>query len=49
MEDLVENGKLKGCEVFLFTDNMTAESVFYKGNSSSEQLFELMAAATTRT
>jgi hypothetical protein len=42
MEELVENGKLKGCEVFLFTDNSTAESVFYKGNSSSEQLFELM-------
>jgi hypothetical protein len=42
LEELVEDGTLSECEVFLFTDNSTAESVFWKGNSSSETLFELM-------
>ena len=28
--------------MFLFTDNSTAESVYFKGNSSSRKLFELM-------
>jgi hypothetical protein len=42
LEELVEGGLLTDCEVFLFTDNSTAESVYYKGNSSSRPLFELM-------
>jgi hypothetical protein len=42
LEELVENGMLQGSEVFIFTDNSTAEAVFYKGNSSSRMLFELM-------
>jgi hypothetical protein len=42
LEELVEDGTLSECEVFLFTDNSTAESVYWKGNSSSETLFELM-------
>jgi hypothetical protein len=42
LEELVEEGSLGGSEVFLFTDNSTAESVYYKGNSSSKTLFELM-------
>jgi hypothetical protein len=42
LEELVKDGTLKGAEVFIFTDNSTAESVFYKGNSSSRMLFELM-------
>ena len=42
LEELVECKKLSCCEVFLFTDNMTAEAVFCKGNSSSEQLFDLV-------
>ncbi len=33
---------LHNSEVFIFTDNFTAESVFYKGNSSSQKLFELV-------
>jgi hypothetical protein len=33
---------LKGCEVFLFTDNSTAEAVFLKGNSTSRGLFDAM-------
>jgi hypothetical protein len=42
MEELVEDETLKECEVFIFTDNSTAESVYCKGNSSSELLFDLM-------
>jgi hypothetical protein len=42
LEELVTDGTLKECEVFLFTDNSTAESVYWKGNSSSETLFDLM-------
>ena len=42
MKDMVEDGTLKGCEVFLFTDNSTAEAVFLKGNSTSRGLFDAM-------
>ncbi|CAJ1960068.1 unnamed protein product [Cylindrotheca closterium] len=38
----VQNGELYGVEIFLFTDNSTAESVFYNGNSSSKRLFHLI-------
>lgn len=38
-----ENRKLLSyAEVFVFTDNFTAKSVFYKGNSSIKWLFELV-------
>jgi hypothetical protein len=33
---------LQGCEIFLFTDNSTAESAFFRGTSSSERLFLLV-------
>ena len=33
---------MDGAEFFMFTDNEVAESVFYKGNSRSRKLFELM-------
>jgi hypothetical protein len=42
LEELVEDGTLEDCEVFIFTDNTTAEAAFYKGNSSSEYLYELV-------
>ena len=43
LERLVQDGKLpEGTEVFMFTDNSTAESAFYKGTSSSRLLFELV-------
>jgi hypothetical protein len=42
LEQQVADGRLRGAEVFLFTDNSTAEAVFYKGNSLSRPLFELM-------
>lgn len=42
LENQVREGSLFGCEVFLFTDNSTAESVYYKGNSTSKKLFHLV-------
>jgi ribonuclease HI len=34
--------ELRGCEILLFTDNMTAEAAFWKGTSQSPKLFELV-------
>ena len=42
LEEAMMTGVLEGAEVFLFTDNTTAEYAFYKGNSSSETLFNLV-------
>lgn len=42
LEDLWVQGELVGVEVFIFTDNSTAERAFYKGSSSSRLLFELI-------
>ena len=43
LEALVNDGTIpKGSEVFMFTDNSTAESAFFKGTSSSPLLFELV-------
>eukprot|EP00980_Cylindrotheca_fusiformis_P031013 scaffold25703_cov171-Cylindrotheca_fusiformis.AAC.2 len=42
LEVQVRTGKLKDAEVFLFTDNSTAEGVYYKGNSTSQKLFMLV-------
>ena len=42
LEGLCANGKLKGCELFLFTDNLVAEYAYYKGSSSSRMLFDLV-------
>ena len=39
-ERVREGAGLHGSEIFLFTDNSTAEAAFYKGTSSSEKLFE---------
>jgi hypothetical protein len=40
--EAVEDNILQDCEVFLFTDNSTAEGAYYKGNSPSRKLFELV-------
>ena len=40
IEERVAEGGFSGSEIFLFTDNSTAEAAFYKGTSSSEKLFE---------
>lgn len=42
IETFVAKGTLKGHELFMFTDNSTAESAFFKGMSSSEKLFDLV-------
>jgi hypothetical protein len=43
IESQVENGELPpGTEVFVFTDNSTAERAFNKGSSSSKKLHELV-------
>jgi len=41
-EEASAAGLLNDCEVFLFTDNTTAEAAFHKGTSSSKTLFELV-------
>jgi len=35
-------GTLKDLIIYLATDNLTVESALYKGNSSSEKLFDLV-------
>jgi hypothetical protein len=42
MEEAQQRGELRHAEVFVFTDNSTAESAFFKGTSSSKRLFELV-------
>ena len=42
LEDALDKGLLDGREIFMFTDNSTAESAFFKGTSSSELLFDLV-------
>jgi hypothetical protein len=37
-----ERGRLRNCEYFLFTDNSTAESCYYRGTSSSKLLHSLV-------
>jgi len=42
LEDNWETGDLHGAEVFVFTDNSTAESAYHRGTSSSQTLFDLV-------
>jgi len=42
LEADVASGALVGSEVFLFTDNSTAESIYYKGSSTSKTWFNLI-------
>lgn len=42
VEESAKEGLLDDCELFLFTDNTTAESAFYKGTSSVKPLFDFM-------
>lgn len=37
-----KDGRLSGVEVFLFTDNSTAEAAFARGSSTTESLFDLV-------
>jgi hypothetical protein len=42
LEGAVRDHNLKDCEIFIFTDNTTAEVAFWKGSSKSRRLFELV-------
>jgi hypothetical protein len=42
LERHVDDGSLSGSEVYLFTDNTTAEASYFKGNTPSLRLFELV-------
>jgi len=42
IQELAHQGKLAGTEIFLFTDNSTAEGAFFRGTSSNRRLFELI-------
>ena len=42
VEEHSSEGQLDNCDLFLFTDNTTAESAFYKGTSKSRKLFDLV-------
>jgi hypothetical protein len=37
-----EEGRLKGADIFLFTDNQAAEGAYYRGTSPSRALFDLV-------
>jgi hypothetical protein len=42
LENEASSGRLKGSELFLFTDNDTAQSAYHNGTSSSKTLFNLI-------
>jgi hypothetical protein len=42
LEGACRRHQLSGCELFLFTDNSTAENAFWKGTSTSPKLFALV-------
>jgi hypothetical protein len=42
LEKFFQRGLLNHREMFMFTDNSTAEAAYYKGTSSSEHLFDLV-------
>jgi hypothetical protein len=42
LEDAYRKGLLNNREIFMFTDNSTAESAFFRGTSSSKHLFDLV-------
>ena len=42
LEKMKAEGELKGTEIYVFTDNSTAECAFFKGTSKSEKLHDLV-------
>jgi hypothetical protein len=42
VKELVESGDYDGFELFIFTDNSTAENAFWKGTSTLRRLYELV-------
>jgi hypothetical protein len=47
IEEGIAAGHLQNTELFLFTDNSTAEGAFFKGNSPSRPLFDLILRLRT--
>jgi hypothetical protein len=47
LEVMGKEGSLNGLEMFLFTDNSTAEAAFFNGSSKSEKLFDLVLKVKT--
>ena len=47
VEGEATGGRLRDFEIFLFTDNSTAESCFYQGNSKSRNLHTLVLKLRT--
>jgi len=47
LETAVGSGFADLSEVFLFTDNTTAECMYYKGNSTNKKLFDLVLCLRT--
>ena len=46
LEHFGSTNDLEGIELFIFTDNSVAEAAYYKGNSSSKLLFDLILRLT---
>ncbi len=42
VKDGLASGDLRGAELFLFTDNSTMKGGYYKGNTDSKVLFDLV-------
>ena len=42
VEEEVEAGRIEGVELLFLTDNSVAEALYYRGNSSDKEIFELM-------
>ena len=42
LKKMADGDELEGSEIFIFTDNSTAEAAFFKGSSKSKLLFELI-------
>jgi hypothetical protein len=47
IKDLVGSGEFEGLELFISTDNSTAENAFWKGTSTSRRLYELVLELRT--
>jgi hypothetical protein len=47
VDRIVNENDMRGSEIFIFTDNSTAEAAFWKGTSQSPLLFELVLQLKT--
>lgn len=44
---VLDNGLVRECKFFVFTDNTAAEAAFWKGSSKSQKLFALVLCLPT--